>query len=292
MQHAVPVGQADRQPPRRHARPDGRRLAEPDQGRTRRCARSSPTCIDIGPTILEAAGIPEPKSVDGIAQEPMDGTSFLYTFDDADGGRAAHHAVLRDVRQPRPCTRTAGGRRRNPTGSRGTSRRRRSRSSAPRPTGTPTGTSAGSCTTCPTTSRRPRTSPPDHPDKVKELQELWWQEAERNRVLPLMGGLSVIYGILPPLPTDHPVHVRRRRAERPARHDPAHPGAVVRHRGRAARARRWRRGRDRRQRRLHRRLRAVGRRQGPAAPHLLVPRASRPTSRSSTRADPDRRRHA
>jgi arylsulfatase len=40
-----------------------------------------------------------------------------------------------------------------------------------------------------------------HPDKVMELQELWWQEAERNHVLPLMGGMSVIYGILPPLPT-------------------------------------------------------------------------------------------
>ena len=39
-------------------------------------------CIDIGPTILEAAGIPEPKVVDGIEREPMDGTSFLYTFDD------------------------------------------------------------------------------------------------------------------------------------------------------------------------------------------------------------------
>jgi arylsulfatase A-like enzyme/uncharacterized membrane protein len=30
-------------------------------------------CIDVGPTILEAVGIPEPKRVDGIAQEPMDG---------------------------------------------------------------------------------------------------------------------------------------------------------------------------------------------------------------------------
>ena len=39
--------------------------------------------IDVGPTILEAAGIPEPTMVDGIAQEPMDGTSFLYSFDDA-----------------------------------------------------------------------------------------------------------------------------------------------------------------------------------------------------------------
>ncbi len=40
-------------------------------------------CIDVGPTILEAVGIPEPKLVDGIEQELMDGTSFLYTFDDA-----------------------------------------------------------------------------------------------------------------------------------------------------------------------------------------------------------------
>jgi hypothetical protein len=29
----------------------------------------------------------------------------------------------------------------------------------------------------------------EHPDKLKELKELFWQEAERNRVLPLLGGL-------------------------------------------------------------------------------------------------------
>src|SRR5690606_31729015 len=39
--------------------------------------------IDVGPTILEAVGLPEAKSVDGIQQEPMDGTSFAHTFDDA-----------------------------------------------------------------------------------------------------------------------------------------------------------------------------------------------------------------
>ena len=38
--------------------------------------------IDIGPTILEAAGIPEAKVVDGVAQTPMEGTSFLYSIDD------------------------------------------------------------------------------------------------------------------------------------------------------------------------------------------------------------------
>ena len=47
--------------------------------------------IDVGPTILEAVRIPEPKAVDGIEQEPMDGTSFLYTFDDANA--AERHTV-------------------------------------------------------------------------------------------------------------------------------------------------------------------------------------------------------
>jgi len=39
--------------------------------------------IDVAPTVLEAAGIPEPKSVDGIAQTPMDGVSMLYAAADA-----------------------------------------------------------------------------------------------------------------------------------------------------------------------------------------------------------------
>jgi arylsulfatase len=40
-----------------------------------------------------------------------------------------------------------------------------------------------------------------HPGKLVELQRLWWAEAERNRVLPLLGGLSIFFGILPPMPT-------------------------------------------------------------------------------------------
>ncbi len=41
----------------------------------------------------------------------------------------------------------------------------------------------------------------ESPEKLAELKELFWVEAERNRVLPLLGCLSVFYGILPPLPT-------------------------------------------------------------------------------------------
>jgi len=39
--------------------------------------------IDIAPTILEAAGLPEPKSVNGTPQTPIEGVSMLYTFGDA-----------------------------------------------------------------------------------------------------------------------------------------------------------------------------------------------------------------
>jgi arylsulfatase A-like enzyme len=39
--------------------------------------------IDVVPTILEACKIPEPKTVDGIPQKPIEGVSMVYSFDDA-----------------------------------------------------------------------------------------------------------------------------------------------------------------------------------------------------------------
>jgi arylsulfatase A-like enzyme len=39
--------------------------------------------IDVAPTILEAAGLPEPESVFGIAQDPIEGESMVYSFNDA-----------------------------------------------------------------------------------------------------------------------------------------------------------------------------------------------------------------
>ena len=39
--------------------------------------------IDVAPTILEAAGLPEPISVNGVHQRPIEGVSMLYSFGDA-----------------------------------------------------------------------------------------------------------------------------------------------------------------------------------------------------------------
>ena len=47
--------------------------------------------IDVVPTILEAAGIQAPEMVDGIKQAPIEGTSFLYTFDPANTKAPSKH---------------------------------------------------------------------------------------------------------------------------------------------------------------------------------------------------------
>jgi arylsulfatase A-like enzyme len=47
--------------------------------------------IDVVPTILEAAGIRAPETVDGIKQRPFEGVSFAYTFDAKNAKTASKH---------------------------------------------------------------------------------------------------------------------------------------------------------------------------------------------------------
>jgi len=49
--------------------------------------------IDVVPTILEAAGIRAPETVDGIKQKPIEGTSFAYTFDAANAKAPSRHTT-------------------------------------------------------------------------------------------------------------------------------------------------------------------------------------------------------
>ena len=47
--------------------------------------------IDIAPTLYEITGIPAPAMVNGIEQDPIEGTSLVYTFNDA--GAAERHTL-------------------------------------------------------------------------------------------------------------------------------------------------------------------------------------------------------
>jgi arylsulfatase A-like enzyme len=151
---------------------------------------------DIGPTVLDAAGIPLPETVDGIPQVPMDGSSFAASFAAADAPE--HH--------PQQYFEIYGNRGMYKDGW-------WAACMLPRIPWDAT----------PDTIRRfaPGVFDPDalewelyhlpedfsqarnvaaqHPEKVRELADLWWQEAERNKVLPLLGGMSAFFGIVPPL---------------------------------------------------------------------------------------------
>ncbi len=155
-------------------------------------------CIDIAPTVLEAAGIPEPTRVDGIDQEPMDGTSFLHTFDDAAaeerhtvqyfevmGSRAIYRdgwwACARLDRipwdfSPETVARLAPG-------------------------VYDAEQDVWELYYLPDDFTQAHDLAAEQPERLAELKELFWSEAERNRVLPLLGGFSIFFGMLPPLPT-------------------------------------------------------------------------------------------
>ncbi|HEY7327330.1 MAG TPA: arylsulfatase [Gemmataceae bacterium] len=152
--------------------------------------------IDVAPTILEAAGIPQPKAVDGIEQMPMHGTSFVYTFDDAKapsqhaqqyfeifGNRAMYKdgwiACSRIDRLPwrlDPAQLKKFG-----PGS-----------------GWDPDKDKWELYNLDEDFSEADDLAAQHPEKVAELKTLFWQEAEKYHVTPLMGGVAAFYGFLPP----------------------------------------------------------------------------------------------
>jgi arylsulfatase A-like enzyme len=47
--------------------------------------------IDVVPTLLEVAGIPQPTMVDGVKQKPIEGVSLAYTFAKANADSPSRH---------------------------------------------------------------------------------------------------------------------------------------------------------------------------------------------------------
>ncbi len=151
--------------------------------------------IDVAPTILEAAGLSEPKQVDGEAQMPMQGVSFADSFVDAGaksrrttqyfamlGNRGLYHdGWLLSTRLPKlPWDTTQATMQRFAPG-----------------------------------KWKPEDDPVElynldedfsqadnlaakYPDKVSELKELFRQEADKNQVFPLLAEYSALLGVRPP----------------------------------------------------------------------------------------------
>ena len=156
-------------------------------------------CIDVAPTILEAAGIPEPTTVDGIAQEPFDGTSFVYTFEDA----------AADERHTVQYFEVIGARAIYKDGWWACSRLDKAPWDLSPQTLAQWGPGSGwspdddpwELYYLPDDFSQAHDLAAENPERLAELKQLFWTEAERNRVLPLLGCIAVFYGILPPLPT-------------------------------------------------------------------------------------------
>ncbi len=156
-------------------------------------------CIDVGPTILEAVGIPEPKMVDGIEQEPMDGTSFAYTFDDSDADEE-HTMQYFEMVGSRAMYKDGWWAASKPDRIPWDFSPEEIEKFGPDSDWDPDKDAPWELYYLPEDFSQAKNIAAENPDKVLELQELWWSEAERNRVLPLFGAASIV-GMLPPLPT-------------------------------------------------------------------------------------------
>jgi arylsulfatase A-like enzyme len=155
--------------------------------------------IDVAPMILDIAGIPRPDTVDGIDQEPMHGTPFTDSLTDAAtpehrtqqyfetiGNRAMYKdgwwLAQKTARIPWVLTPDA---------------LKPYHPDVWNPDNDPV-----ELYYLPDDFSQAKDLAADHPEKVAELQQLFWEEAERYRVTPLLATLSTFFGIVPPIPQD------------------------------------------------------------------------------------------
>lgn len=141
--------------------------------------------IDLAPTIYEILGISHPDTVNGIPQDPIDGTSFAYSIDDkaADGRHRVQYFEImasRSIYEDGWMASTPG----------------------PRLPWVP-GVPAGIQTWTPDTDKwelynldedwsQARDLADQHPEKLAALKELFAIEAAKNKVLPVGGGLWIV----------------------------------------------------------------------------------------------------
>ena len=130
--------------------------------------------IDIFPTILEAAGVTAPESINGVPQRAIDGTSMAYTWGDphAKGRRTTQYFELfgnRGIYHDgwMACTTPLVF------------------AWEPEPKGLTPESFQWELYNVDRDFTQGKNLAREQPEKLRELQELWWAEAGRNNVLPL-----------------------------------------------------------------------------------------------------------
>jgi arylsulfatase len=147
--------------------------------------------IDVVPTILEATGVAAPRTVDGIAQRPIEGVSMAYTFDEKNADAPSRHrtqyfemfgdhAIYHDgwiasTKVMRPPWVIAGG------------------------VGADPSAFPWELYDLSADWTQSEDVAAQHPEKLKEMQKLFWKEAEKYQVLPL--DASVATRLIAPRPS-------------------------------------------------------------------------------------------
>lgn len=158
--------------------------------------------IDMVPTVLDALNLEPPKSIKGAAQAPIEGVSMTHTFEDADvetkhhtqyfeifGGRAIYHDGWRAVcGWPGPDFAT------------GAERGRHQADPITEADLADLDANDWQLFNVKLDPAEANDLAADHPDKLKEMIDLWWQEADKYNVLPLDGTIGQRIATERPLP--------------------------------------------------------------------------------------------